>query len=291
MSTIKTVFVPANNTLTVTTDAQTSGNMHQSSPGAANGTNVAITAGADTEVGPFADSREYTINITGNTPTITIAPSLVTDTDTTLTLIDDDTMATAAATNVPSAESVVAYVATAGGGSFTKISTTLITENTATVEFQGLTSAYRAYMLVYTDVIPETDAQFFIAHLSTVADQWHTTASDYLFTVNYDDTGDHSGKTDSGDVTTAICPSALSGGTGTGESQSGTITIYNPSSATGYCKVTGVSSNHSSDGDLTNGHMAGSLATEAGAAVLGIRLLFGSGDIASGTFTLYGLEA
>jgi hypothetical protein len=159
----------------------------------------------------------------------------------------------------------------------------------ATIDFTGLSSSHKIYRVVLTDIVPASDG--FSLNVRTSTDGGSTFdagASDYAYYYQYhgltvaDDTlvGRNTG------TTNMFIANSL--GTSANESLSGYFDIYMPSEATytkcAYQVVMGLST-----GDQYL--FFGSNIRLSAADVDAIRFLMSSGNIASGTFTLYGLKA
>lgn len=179
----------------------------------------------------------------------------------------------------------------ATGGALTKISTATASAS-ASITFTGLSSTYFLYMIRYSNLAPATDATTLLLRTSTNnGSSWDTGASDYAWNLfQADQVGAESGAADTADSSITIL--GIAGGTdemgsGTNEAGSGVIYIYNPSAA----KYTFVNS----EGIYFNEATELILNTVGGyrlttTAVNGVQLLMDSGNIASGTFTLYGVK-
>ena len=165
--------------------------------------------------------------------------------------------------------------------------TTTTASSSATVDFTGLTSAYKNYVVIVTNAVPATNNAALGFRTSTNnGSTYDSGASDYystgtnfgLSTWNYMAAVDNRAYINaSGQDNTANL-----GG------QSFTMTIVNPSSTSNRIMwyLTGFENGTSEIGAMTRGGYR--LATTG--AVNAIRFIFGSGNIASGTFKLYGIS-
>ena len=185
------------------------------------------------------------------------------------------------------------FQAAASGGSWIKISATTASAS-ATVSFTGLSSTYAAYVVVLTHVLPATVSQELRMRTSTDnGANYDSGASDYMWknTVIWS-TG--AGSYANYGATTAAYMGFTSNSAGYQVSNvasrgwSGTINIFSPSSALN-CKVTYKGTYYSVSGvhAFVDGHGERLTAADVDA----IQFSFASGNIASGTFTLYGLTA
>lgn len=168
---------------------------------------------------------------------------------------------------------------------------TVTASNSTTVDFVNgsggvvLDSTYKAYAVVYSHITPATDAQDFRLRVST------NTGSSYA-TTNYScriaSTDGAASFTFSNDSTGFKISSAVGNDAADGENTSGIVYLSNLSSTTMKKQVWGNGSNlTASNGEsiyLFGGHYDSLSAIDA------IRFIFASGNIASGTFTLYGLK-
>jgi len=185
-------------------------------------------------------------------------------------------------------------VGTPTAGSWIPIET-LTASASAALDFDlGINSTYNAYALVITGLIPATDDVQLLLRIATSGPTWQAGAGAYqwgagIVSIGGTFTGDGSS---SGGPTTGIClnGSATSKvGNSTGEGFDGTVKFFAPSTTAQRKRFT-------FEGAFTTAAGNDALATGAGAygsttAIVGVRLLFSSGDIGSGYATLYGIIA
>jgi hypothetical protein len=155
--------------------------------------------------------------------------------------------------------------------------------SSASIDFTGLSSAYSAYKLVIGNALPATDATLFNLLTSTNGGAaYDVGASDYGWRVEANGI-----TTDAADDSIQLFGTNTMGNVAD-ESMSGEITITDHSAAK-QCCVTWLMVGKNSAGTLTQAAGGGKRLTAAD--VDAIRLIYSSGNIASGVFTLYGLKA
>lgn len=175
---------------------------------------------------------------------------------------------------------------TPSAGAMTLITTTTASSS-ATVDFTGLTSAYKNYLVIVTNAVPATNNAALVFRTSTNnGSSYDSGASNYYSThTNFGDTAWNYGQTVDdrfyinfyGQDNTANI-----GGT------SFTMTIVNPSAANRIqWYITGFENGFSAS---LGAFVGGGYRLATTGAVNAIRFFFGSGNIASGTFKLYGIS-
>lgn len=174
---------------------------------------------------------------------------------------------------------------TPSSGAMTLITTTTASFS-ATVDFTGLTSTYRNYVVIVSNATPQTNNAALVLRTSTNnGSSYDAGASDYYSTgTNFgNSTWNYVAVLDDRAYINAsgMVNNTTQGGT------SFTLTLVNPSGATRtQWYATGVENGTSEVGAFTRGGYR--VATTG--AVNAIRFLYGSGNIASGTFKLYGIS-
>ena len=162
--------------------------------------------------------------------------------------------------------------------------------NSATIDFTGLSNAYNSYCIVVSNIIPVTNGVSLFMRTSTNnGTSYDVGASDY----NYRLAGavDNSVGANSGTNAAQIKLTGLSSyvlGNGTAQALFGTIGLYNIGSANrAYIQgsLSCYNSSNLQERDWCDGFRNSATAVNA------VRLIMSSGNISSGTFTLYGLEA
>lgn len=125
-----------------------------------------------------------------NTPSL-VTPNIGAATGTSINLsasttingfIDDDTFATASATTGATSESIRAYFLSQTGVVWDQQTAAA---GSATLESTGLDSTYESYLLVFNEMVPATDNVAFNIQIGTgVGPTWQTGASDYSYALN-----------------------------------------------------------------------------------------------------------
>ena len=145
-------------------------------------------------------------------------------------------------------------------------------------------SSYDVYMVKYYNAVPGTDNQVFQFRFTEggtpntsanydYAAKVYTANTAYTTLVNQNDT----------------FARGLTYGNQTGESGNGMLYLFNFNSTTEYAFCTLETTTFGSNAQ-NNGAMGGAVLTVTGTARDGIQFFFNTGNIASGTFTLYGLK-
>ena len=154
--------------------------------------------------------------------------------------------------------------------------------NSATIDFTGLSSVYSTLMLVIDNIVMGTNTDYLAFRVST--DNGATYLSSNYYYCNLYNVGGTTTTASVGSATSCYTSHSLSNASPTSIS----LTLFGPARA-GYMRGCFIA---------TGGQSSGALAWSSGAftnttttAINAIRLLGSSGLIASGTFTLYGLEA
>ena len=179
--------------------------------------------------------------------------------------------------------SAVLSWATAGSGNWVKISSSTASAS-ATIDFTGLSTTYRDFVIILSHVLPANDGSAFWIRTSTDnGAAWDAGSNDY----------EHNAVTGvtlvTDEMQSEIVTNPTSGvGNVSGEDISGWVRLHSPQSALN-CHITYHYMHQSTAGARLI--VTGSGAREVDADVDGIRFMMGTGNIASGTFTLYGITA
>jgi hypothetical protein len=187
----------------------------------------------------------------------------------------------------------VAVVTTTGSG-WVPIKT-VTASAVATVDFVNgsggvvLDGTYKAYAIVISDLVPATDNTSLYMRTSTDAgSNYDAGSSDYDsggVEVEIDGSISATGYGAENTAFMNICPNI---GNDTGESASVTIYLFNPA-GTKYCKAKWSAVRDTAAGNVVT--TTGCGRRQSTADVDAVRLLMSSGNITSGTFTLYGLAS
>jgi len=176
-----------------------------------------------------------------------------------------------------------------GGGSFTFISS-VTASNSASVAFTGLDATYDRYWITFASIVPQTDNTQIYAVLGTGAGPTYNTGSNYVWeaTGYSEQASSWSFGFANGDTKINIGYS-FSIGTATGEHCHGDLYLVDPANTSNYTSVfTRSWGPQQSNSSLTYDQIIGML--EVQTAVTAIKFTMSSGNIASGTFRLYGLN-
>jgi len=158
----------------------------------------------------------------------------------------------------------------------------------ATIDFTSFSTSYDAFMLVISNAKPATDDVEAWLRIGTGGGPtYQSGASDYSWFVGA------GSRTQAQDTTDAQIVMTYQGatnsvGNASGESFNATLFFDNPD-ATNLFTVRGNMTYLNASGGVEGSIIGGGYVTAA-TAVTGIRFMFESGNIASGTFTLYGLR-
>lgn len=168
--------------------------------------------------------------------------------------------------------------------------------SSATIDFTAsLDNTYDKYMICFDQIKPATDDVYLGLRIATGAGPtWQSSGGAYSWGARL--SGPAGGADDgagvSPSISTLIALSRTTGagfgvGNDTGEHITGVVEFSNPE-GTDYPLFNGRSAYIRSDSVVQQWTVAGNYG--AGIAITGIRFLFSSGNIASGTFALYGLR-
>ena len=185
------------------------------------------------------------------------------------------------------------FQATGAAGAWVFIASATASSS-ATIDFTGLTATYSMYQLVFTHILPATDnVELYFRTSTNNGSSYDAGASDYMwkaedlygvgvgtYAAYGDDTAAYIGLT----ATSAGYQSSNTAG----EGWCGYVNIYAPSDANN-CKVWYAGTYKASTGVHTKIDGHGERVTAAD--VDAVRILFSSGNIASGKIYLYGLKA
>lgn len=178
---------------------------------------------------------------------------------------------------------------------------TVTASNSTTVDFVNgsggvvLDGTYKAYVVKITNLVPQTDDEDLRLRTSTNGgSSYDSGAGNYKWSTSGFSSNSSSGNYGNNSDTTInlSCPTSVGTigiGNATGESYSAVVYINNPADASLYTSINFTANYILSGGDTMG--LVGSGARLAVADVDAIRFLMSSGNITSGTFTLYGLAS
>ena len=165
--------------------------------------------------------------------------------------------------------------------------------NSASISFtSGLTSTYKAYKFVFSNIHPRTDTAIFQFNLSTDSgSNYNVTKTTTLFRAYHaeSDSGAFLSYDNSQDLaqSTAFQNVAESVGSGADESVSGSFLLFNPSSTTYVKHFLSRISNYQSDNLAMDYYMAGYGNTTSACNAIQFKMSSGNMD---GTIYLYGIK-
>lgn len=163
--------------------------------------------------------------------------------------------------------------------------------NSTTIDFKNgvggavLDSTYDEYVITFTGIIPATNTQNLLLEVSTDGGStWHTAGTDYKRAINVlSDAGTNAPSGSTGEAALNLTSGQSNN---SGRPMGGNLYLFGPSAST----LQAINWQMSYfDGTNTKLVTGGGLYT-GGAAINGLRFLFSSGNITSGTFSLYGIR-
>lgn len=181
---------------------------------------------------------------------------------------------------------------TSGGGSWVKI-LAQTASSSATIDFTGLDSTYKTYAFVFDNLLPATNQVDLWVRTSTNGGvSYDSGASDYNYT-SFFTVGGSNGSNSGGTVAgSQINASIINGSYGisnvAGNGYNSTMYLYDPS-ATNQAKFTYTGQYETAGAGAYICAFFGSGYRASFAAINAVRFLMSSGNIASGTITMYGL--
>jgi hypothetical protein len=213
------------------------------------------------------------------------------DTNVTLTLGGTPSTALLQATSLTlgwSGQLAIARGGTGGGlyAGWDLISTATASSST-TIDFTGLSSTYSSYKIIYFDVLPATNSASFRIRVGTGGTPTYDTGSNYGWASVYGQNGASGGLGTNPDTSISLINATVSNNST--RAVSGDIIIYNPSQSTTYHTIDyNFNMQNDSTGLITR--VLGQGTYKSTTAITAIRLYMSSGNIASGTFKLYGIR-
>tara|TARA_R100001463_G_scaffold22956_2_gene55036 strand:+ start:1179 stop:1706 length:528 start_codon:yes stop_codon:yes gene_type:complete len=172
-------------------------------------------------------------------------------------------------------------------GSLIKLEEVTVSSATANVTLgdDKWDTSYDVYMVKYNNVQPDTDAQNLNVRFTVSGTP--DTSSNYDRAFLRLSTAESYGTLSSTDEN-KLRTSGQNSGTGTSETTNGILYLFNFNNASEYSYITSEETSFGADTN-TRGNQGGGVLTVSQACD-GIQFLFSSGNIDSGTFTLYGLK-
>ena len=166
--------------------------------------------------------------------------------------------------------------------------------NSASISFtSGLTSTYKAYKFVFSNIHPATDNVGFQFNLSTDSgSNYNVTKTTTNFYAFHDEADTNTGLSYRSDQDlaqgTGFLNLAIPIGNDNDQQCSGTLTIFNPASTTYVKHFISISTMSGSGDDVHNNYIAGYANTTS--AVNAIQFKMASGNIDAGTIYLYAID-
>jgi len=193
------------------------------------------------------------------------------------------------ATGYPAADGSQITGLTGAQGASLVLIETVTASNTATIDFAtGISSTYRTYLVVLSNVVPATDAvQLLMRFSDDAGSTWKSGASDYAWAVTGGDGTARNG-TDTADTAISLSHATYTVGSDTSEGLSGVARIHNPAGTTTFQFAEGQTFCIQGAGTPLILSFGGAYLTAV--AITGIQFLFSSGNVESGVFKLYGVK-
>jgi hypothetical protein len=157
----------------------------------------------------------------------------------------------------------------------------------ATVDFtSGIDSTYEEYELHIINAVPASGAVPWLRTSADAGSNWASSSSNYEHTLHYADGGGAAASSSATDTALVLAGSTASNTTALG-GVSGVIRIFNPAGTTHNKRLAWQLSLNTGTGS----HIASGTGTRAAtAAINDLRVLFSTGNVASGLFKLYGVK-
>ena len=173
----------------------------------------------------------------------------------------------------------------AAGGAWTFI-TSVTASNSSTVDFlTSFSTTYDTYLCTFNNIVGEDGREFRV--LVAIGGSPRSTSADYRY--GYHGWGDHNAADTNGTTSSTYIRMNGGFGTSTGEATNGNIWFHSPTNTTRYKHLTWNLSEFNNSAALRNRDGAG-LFQGATTALTGFQFYSSVGNIASGTFYLYGLN-
>ena len=174
-----------------------------------------------------------------------------------------------------------------GGATHVLLSTSTVSSGVSELDItSNIDSTYKNYMVTYTNVHPATDGQVLrvrVFHAGSVY-----TSSNYMYASKGRDSDGSDANVNSSGQAYADLGAGNGVGNANNESISGFLILHNPSDTTFYKAIQANSIHIDSSGKLIRA--IDGVIVKATTAIDGIRFYFGSGNIDSAIFKLYGIK-
>jgi hypothetical protein len=179
----------------------------------------------------------------------------------------------------------VAWATPSGGGSYVWLQRQTASSS-AQLDFTGfVSSTYDVYEFVFYDIFPGTDNTSFGLRVGTGGGPTWDSGSNYTWSRNRS-IASSTGTTANGAVGTASLLFDVQDSSFPNYTLAGSIRLYNPAGAK-FKKYTGNTTGIDTAGNDAGGYVWGEYGVVT--ALTGVRFLYSSGNIASGTIDVYGL--
>ncbi len=246
-------------------------------PLAKGGTGATDAATARSNLGLGALSVEASV-----TTSLIAAATLVTEADT-ISSNDNDT-------TIPTSAAVKSYVDGVSGGAPVLLATKTASAS-ATLDFTEFNnSIYSRYKFVLKNVKPSTDSVYLMLRLSTNdGSSYDSGASDYQYNTLSREMSGNTSSSSSAATSVVLTPTGGSSTIGNATNEKGVqaeIDLMN-AAVTNRAFIYGHYLLDNGSGDIVHGHVSGRRNTDQDTT--GLRFLFSSGNIASGTIEMFGL--
>ena len=178
------------------------------------------------------------------------------------------------------------------GGSLVLISTQTVSNSSAISFTSGIDSTYKEYQFHFIDVHPVDNSVQFLVNFRDGGTDYDATKTTTLFTADHSEAGSSDGLTyvTAQDLaqSTDFQPLTINTGNRSDESCAGILHLFEPSSTTFVkhfmARLNNYVSNNYSEDTFTAGYC------NTTTAIDGVQFKFSSGNIDSGTITLYGIN-
>lgn len=230
-------------------------------------------------------TKNNAINDAMPTP-FTIGATSVTSTGTQLNYLSGVTIG--ASGNIMTSNSSVMISSAPNSVGTTQVISTQSASNSATINFTGLTSAYAYYYVVYWGVVPGTSSAQLGVRVSTDNGSTYSTTGYYYAATQQNTTPGTTTQSAAAATIYSIAGAAANNSPNTG---AGILKIINPSQSTSYHEMNNKIVYVDPNGFVQS--VVGACVWTSATAINAFQFIYGvgGGNIASGTFKLYGVLA